>query len=194
MGDYYHFKTKELKLKDFKSKDNKGKFFTAFAPLKGNTPISIFVANSGAMVQGHKGQITEIDYLQIVTNAKRVPVLTEDQKIVLENGDTVILAEAGSMPVAPTISWSTGRTMTLGLLAQGGTKSSVQFLKEGAKSNDDLEDPIPASQLTKDHLERMVGKSFECTKFFRDTNNMIIREGRAPYAANCYEFVEYLEE
>ena len=183
---------KEVKLADYQ-KSNKGSaFFAAFDHLGGTTPISLFIANSGAMVAGHKGKIEKIDYVQIVTNAKRVPVLTEDQTVILENGDTLVLAKAGEMPVAPTIVWDTTRTMTLGLFTQGGDKSTVQFLKAGAKSNADLEDPIPTNRLTFDQMRSLEGKSFECTKFFRDPNNLIIREGRAPYAANCFEFVEFI--
>ncbi len=170
-------------------KGKTGLFLGLTAKVDGKTPLAMFGGNSGAMIAGHEGTIVEIDYMPIANGAKNVPALREDQ-IITVAGEEIIFGKKGDLPWALTIKFDTGRTMTVGLLLQGQDKTTVHFLGDA--------NPTPSTRLDMDALrDKMFGKRFKCTKYFRDKANEIQRQdpddaskiARTTFA-NCYTFEE----
>jgi hypothetical protein len=161
-----------------------GIFFEVSKGLDAKTALAMFAGNTGAMIAGHEGTVDSIDYEDVQGN---VPVLAQDQVITV-GGESYRLAKAGDKPKALTISFSTGRTMTVGLLLQGQDKTTIHFKGDaGATKSTDLK--------LEDLSSKLLGKKFKCVKNWRDATNTITRNnpdgsvGRS-YPANCYEFVE----
>lgn len=159
-----------------------GAFKSATASVDGAALIAMFASNSGAMIAGHVGTIVGIDY-EVITG-RNITKLENDQTIVI--GDvTYVLATKGEMPVAPTVRFDTGRTMTLGLLTQGQEDTTVKLIGKDAK---------PFFKFSKDELFDLVGRKLECIDFNRNPDRPITRNAGTPnassYAANYYKFVE----
>ncbi len=180
---------KRVKLADFKAEAGKSKFLTLAVALGAGAMLASIASNSSLVQQGHVGKITEIDWIQIPESASRtIPRLDRVQFVTM--GDTEVeLAQVGEMPYAPTIVFSTGRTMTLGLLAQGGEKTTIHFKNDATATK--------STDLTVENIASLVGKTLKCTKSYRDKENVIVRTNRDdPNAkaretyASVFEFVE----
>ena len=147
--------------------------------------LAMFAGISGAMMAGYSGKIKSIDWAEV--GGVNTPKLTVDQ-IVDIGGEQVIIAKSGETPWAVTITFEDGRTMTLGLLLQGQSKSNILF-------KGDANPTIVTDLVLGDIDKKLVGKTFKCTKFYRDVASPIIRTNpdgtqQSSKPANCYEFIE----
>lgn len=148
-----------------------------------DSSLAMFAGASGAMVAGHEGIVVKIDWLDVPGT---VPVILDQDQIITIAGEQYRLAKAGEPRKALTLEWSTGRTMTAGLLLQGQDKTTVLFKGDA--------NPTPATNITLGDLEaKFLGKRFKCVKTFRDASNLVTRQnanGERSYPANCYAFEE----
>lgn len=177
-------------MKELKSlrKAGESTFLTLTKDLPASTSLALFAGNSGAMIAGHEGIVTEVDYKEV--QGVNTPVVGPGGQRITIGGEEIELAKEGEKPQAVTITFSTGRTMTLGLLQQGQDKTTILF-------NGDAQ-PTPSTDLNLGNISKLIGKQFKCTKFWRDNSNPIVRNAGSTdparkersYAANCYEFVE----
>lgn len=174
----------------------KSTFLSVIASLPADTALAMFAGNSSAMRQGVTGTITSIDYEE-VGGANTPPVADVDGtgrgQVVVIGGEEIQLAKVGEKPKAPTIRFDNGITMTLGLLYQGGEKTTIHFKGDGATTKvTDLK--------IEDIAPKIMNKKFKCDKYWRDASNQIGRnigseEKTGPrrersYSANVYEFSE----
>jgi len=165
-----------------------------------NTSILSFSGISGAMFQGYSGEIVSIGWEEIdTTTAPNVRKLTQPQTVTIkgkkEDGseDTkYTIADIGDNPHARMIVFKDGKKITLGLLAQGKSKTVFSFLDAAGEVTRVIPYPeIKPSEL----IDSLVGKRLVCTAFFRDDNaqNNVIRKNpdgsvQSENKANCYTF------
>lgn len=177
-------------LKDLKAGDSGSIFLEAAKGIAAGTSLAVFAGASGAMVAGHESKVISIDYKEVPANSAPPVKSADGRGQVVRIGDEEIqLAVDGAQPKALTITFESGRTMTVGLLLQGQDKTSVHFTGDA--------EPTKATDLTLGDLAgKFLNKTFKCVKTYRDNSNEIIRtdpNGVRPdrkYAANCYHFIQ----
>jgi hypothetical protein len=175
-------------LKDF-AVAGQSTFLAMTAGLPKETTLAMFAGASGAMVAGHVGKITSIDFEPVqVAN-----LFIERDQVITIGGEEVLLTKyvegENTPPKAVTIKFDTGRTMTLGLLLQGQDKTKIALV-DGTV--------VTATQLNLGNISaNLLGKTLRCDKTFRDAGNAVNRaaseDGKRKersYAANCYEFTQ----
>jgi hypothetical protein len=177
----------EVKTLGSVDKGTTGAFLVMTANMAASTSIAMFAGNSGAMVPGHESKVISVDFEEI--GGTNPPRAGKGGQIFYAGDQGYELAKEGEILKAVTIRFESGRTMTLGLLLQGGQKSNILFKGDTA--------PTKAIDIKLEDISaKFLNKTFKCITFNRDESNMIQRPAiagqaaRAPYPANVYEFVE----